>query len=177
MKCFLLLFGLCSSVIAQDFSLKMEGRQTGYSYKNDVFPLDMKVWTLEKKASILKANQLTLIYIWGTCCGAESETWDRARGFEMAYQSHGLKMVSVNFENGASLRDQYGILTRFFERKTQPKHLYLDGMGYVVDGLRVSSFPAYYLISGKGVVVFQTNALDEEGVGLLHGEIRKRLNM
>ena len=162
---------------AQDYQVPIQSKNgPSYTYENYPFPDDIRVYTMDKKEVVLAIDQLTLIQVWSTCCGAEPEVWQRVRQMEADYRDQGLKTVSISFENGSDFPDHHQILVDFFKKVEQPEHFYFDPLGYVIDLLKVRGFPSYYLVDKDGTVVFRTSGKDREGVRMLEIEIQNRLN-
>ena len=163
--------------ISQDYKVKVNPNLgKSFSYDQFPFPEGVKVYDMDKKPLFLEPDQLTLIQVWSTCCGAEPEVWSRVMELGKTYKDRGLKTISINFENGTDMREQHRLITEFFTERDQPEHFFLDGLGYVIDLLKVPGFPTYYLVSEDKMVVFRTNGKDEEGLTLLEAEIQSRVS-
>jgi len=179
MKYFLVLL-LASSIFAhaQDFKMPVSS-ETRQAYSYDTYPLpdDIMLYTLDREKVYLKTDgKLTFIQVWSMCCGAEPGVWATALDLSNSYRDYGLQTISVNFENGAGVREQIEQVGEFMKGVAPPEKLLLDGLGYIVDLLHVPGFPTYYLVDTNNQVVFRTNGKDPEGLKLLRREIEKRLN-
>lgn len=178
MKYFLLLCLCCSlSSFAQDFQMPLSSeRRQGFSFENKPLPTDIMLYTLDKEKVYLNTGgKLTFIQVWSICCGAEPDVWAKALELSQTYRDYGMQTISVNFENGSGVKEQIAEVKDFLKTNTAPETLLVDGLGYIVDLLKVPGFPTYYLVDAQNQVVFRTNGKDPEGLKLLRQEIEKRL--
>lgn len=173
---FCLLVLAASNVLAQDYNVSVRPNSTGFETMDMAFPKDVKVYDLNRQAHILKPEGLTLIQIWGTCCGGEPEVYSRVENLFETYGDQGLSWISINFENGLDYAGAVSEMTKYFATKEKPANLYTDPLGYSIDLLNVSGFPTYFLVDKDGRVVFRTNGKDDEGMARLEGEIQARIN-
>lgn len=172
----LILLALTTTVQAQDIKMGVNKVAKGYEYQNTPFPDGIMVFKLDKSKHILKPEGVTLIQIWTMRDGSRPELWNKVRDIENTYRDRGLTTYSINFENGSSFKRQMNELKDFFKHVTEPEHSYFDPMGYATDLLKVPGFPVYYLVDGKGNIVFKTLGEDQEGVGILEAEIATLLD-
>lgn len=169
---------LASPLWAQkkDLDVALGGSKSrSYSYNEFPFPPDMLLWTLEKEKLTFRPEGLSLVTVFGLCCGAEPFVWNRVNELASRYKDQGLNTYMINFENGGELASQLRDVKKFLESNTRPDNILIDGMGYTVDLLQVNGFPTYYLVDANGNVVFQTNGKDEEGLAILESEILSRI--
>lgn len=162
---------------AQDYQMPVSS-ETRQAFSYDTYPLPegIMLYTLDREKVYLKTDgKLTFIQVWSMCCGAEPDVWATALDISANYRDYGLQTISVNFENGAGVREQIEEVGKFMKGVAPPKNLLLDGLGYIVDLLHVPGFPTYYLVDTDNQVVFRTNGKDPEGVKLFRQEIEKRL--
>ncbi len=158
-----------------DYTAKVTPQLKGYAYENYPMPDNILVYDLEKNRTALRVDRLTLIQLWGVCCGTDLANWDQFQEVSRKYAGKGLQTISVNFENGVSGRAQRENLKQFFAVARKPEQLYYDPLGYVVDFLKTPGFPTLYLVEADGTVVFRTNGKDPEGLSILESEIQRRL--
>lgn len=182
MRFFTLLFTafllLATPVWAQKLTLDVpmgNSKTTSYSYDTFPFPSNIMVWTLEKEKLYVKPEGLSFVTVFGLCCGAEPEVWNRATDLAARYKGQGLNAYMINFENGSELKAQLRDVKKFLETNSRPDNIYIDAMGYSIDNLQVNGFPTYFLVDKDGNVVFTTNGKDEEGLAILESEILARL--
>lgn len=150
-------------------------KSASYSYEVFPFPSNIKVWTLEKEKLTVKPEGLSLVTVFGLCCGAEPHVWSRINDLASRYKEQGLNTYMINFENGGELKASLRDVKKFLEANTRPDNIYIDSMGYSIENLQVNGFPTYFLVDKDGNVVFQTNGKDEEGMSILESEILARL--
>jgi len=171
----LAVFACCAAVAQQEYTAKINPQLKGYAFLDFPFPNNLTLSDLDRNQTTLRIEGLTLIQIWGTCCGVDAGNWDRIQELPRRYAERGLTTISVNFENGFSGRAMRQNLKDFFTMVEKPERLYYDALGASVDLLRVPGFPAFYLVEPDGTVVFRTNGKDSEGLAILEGEIERRL--
>jgi hypothetical protein len=159
-----------------DFTLHTKPSQKGHEYFVD---LQLKTGIMLKKLNgetyELKVQTPTLIQIWSVCCGGDALQWADQRFVESQYSSHGLRVVSINFENGKNAAQQLSMVNDFFQSKPRPSEFYVDSLGYCIDDLPFKGFPTYILVDGKGKIIFRTAGKSEEGKKLLISEIENLL--
>ena len=148
---------------------------SSYSYDVYPFPSGIMVYTLDKERLELKPEGLSLVTVFGLCCGVEPEVWNRVIGMEQQYKDLGMNTYMINFENGGELAMQLRDVKKFVQTNTRPENLLIDSMGYTIDFLTVPGFPTYFLVDKEGNVVFRTNGKDEEGMQILESEIQTRI--
>jgi hypothetical protein len=169
------LFIATQVAFAQDFRMKLNTKDIGYSYDAFAFPTDLVVYSMDQKEHLLKVDSLTLIHVWSLCCGTSADMWHRIEDIGNAYRDQGLKTISINFENGMPGKIQRVELETFFKNVPEPETFYYDPMAGVVELLKVPGIPTYFLVDKNGTVVFHTLGEDLEGVKKLEGEIYDRL--
>jgi len=158
-----------------DFKMDLKLDSQGHSYLESAMPNGIKLKTLDGTPYTLAVSGPTLIQVWSVCCGGESVLWADQRLVEEKYAEKGLRVVSINFENGKSPKQQINEVNTYFETMPRPGELYLDALGYVVDDLPVKGFPTYILVKADGTLHFRTSGKSVEGVILLEQEIENIL--
>ena len=172
---FLLIFASVFFQTSMDFKMKLNPTAQGHSYLDTMLPSGIKLKTLKGEPYELKVDSTTLIQVWSVCCGGDAMDWADQRYMEQIYGEKGLRIISINFENGADPRQQIKSVDEFLGKMPKPAELYLDSLGYVVDDLPVKGFPTYILVDKEGKMVFRTSGKSEEGVSLLNSEIQNLL--
>lgn len=165
----------CMAVTAQDYQISSGNRGEGFKTLNFTLPSDIELNTLEGEKWNLSVDKLTIVQIWGTCCGAEPEVWAEIMTLAERYKPDGLDLISVNFENGSDYYTQKDLLNEHFKNRKKPERLYFDSLGGSIDGLQVRGFPTYVLVEADGTVVFTTNGKSPEGMQALIEQIDRRL--
>ncbi|PIE90042.1 MAG: hypothetical protein CR997_07915 [Acidobacteria bacterium] len=160
-----------------DFQLDFNLTDKGYSYVNEPLPKGIQVVKEDGQGHILEVNTPTLIQVWSQCCGGDAEQWAHQRYTEFHFKDKGLRVVSINFENGKSQQQQKQMMQEFFKVNDKPSEWYIDPLGWAYDALRVKSFPTYILVSKEGTIIFKTAGKSTEGVALLDKEIKKLLGI
>jgi len=163
---------LTAGLLCQDVVLPLSTKKT--SYETAAFPISepIRLAGLDGKPVTLSFDKWTLIHIWSTCCGADIASWGESRALEDQYTKQGMRVLSINFENGTLLPEQTRRVTEFLAKNEIPRELYMDNLGYCSDVLKVRGFPSYVLVSPENQVVFYTNGNDPEGMSLLAEKIQ-----
>jgi hypothetical protein len=167
-----------TAVFAQGLEIDLpmgKRKNTSYSYDIQPFPSNIMVYTLEKEKLYVRPEGLSLVTVFGLCCGAEPGVWSRVNEMAAQYKDQGLNTYMINFENGSELKAQMRDIKKFLESNSRPDNLYIDSMGYSIDNLQVNGFPTYFLVDADGNIIFRTNGKDEEGMAILESEILARL--
>lgn len=163
------------ALLAQDYNVELRTKSTSFSDDTYPFPAGMEVYDLHRKPHIIDPNGLTLIQVWGICCGGEPEVFARVEDLIRTYGDRGLDWVSINFENGLDYAGSVSEVQKYFADKEKPPKLYTDPLGYSIDLLKVTGFPTYFLVDADGQVVFRTNGKDPEGMTRLEAAIQSRI--
>lgn len=159
----------------QDFKVELSTKKTSYSASEMPFPAELELFNLDMRAVPVELGNYTFIQVWSRCCGAEPEIWAEAMDLVAEYEDQGLKLVSINFENGINMGQMKQKMNEYFASREQPDNLYLDPMGDAIDQLQISGFPTYLLVV-DGNVVFRTNGKDPDGMALFRDELSRRLS-
>jgi len=170
---------ILSTVFVQqtmDFTAKLTPSEKGHAYLDQSMPEGIKLKTLDGKPYILKVDTPTLVQVWSVCCGGDTTQWADQRYTEQVYTKRGLRVISINLENGKDGIQQKKILNDFFKTKPKPNELYLDTLGYAYDELSVRGFPTFILINKDGKLIFRTGDKSKEGMALLESEIQNLLD-
>lgn len=172
------LLAIGSFTFAQDYRMKVSSqKRSGFSFDKYPLPSGIQLYTLDKeKQELNTGGKLTFLQVWSICCGAEPDVWSKALDLSADYREYGLQTISVNFENGSGVREQLADVKQFLQGVAKPDKVLVDGLGYIVDFMKVSGFPTYFLVDKENNVVFRTNGKDPEGLKLLRQEIENRLN-
>ena len=169
---------IVSSVLFQtttDFEMKSNLTARGHDYMDIILPSGIKLKTLKGEAYELQVDSATLIQVWSVCCGGDAMDWAEQRYEEQVFGEKGLRVVSINFENGADPKQQVDAVNGFLQKMPKPAELYLDSLGYAIDSLPVKGFPTYILVNKEGKIIFRTSGKSQEGIALLNSEIQNLL--
>ncbi|PIE02381.1 MAG: hypothetical protein CSA81_07670 [Acidobacteria bacterium] len=158
-----------------DVEVKFKTTDKGFQYINEPMPDGIQLMTLDGEKTILEINTPTLVQVWSMCCGGDALQWADQRYMEQRYSKKGLRVVSINFENGLTRKKQQNSVREFMKSKDKPAEIYLDPMGWAYEDLKISGFPTYVLISQTGNIVLKTSGKSEEGIALLESEIENLL--